>query len=184
MKQMTNMKEKETVDLSTIYQVASERFNVIHQQAQTAINISLFSVTAFGAAIGALFASMANGRDIYRLYADWFVLLLSVVAAAISFGCKRILDQSIRTAMEYGQKLRDFEKKNKMVFMPHEEFFDEWGKMFKKYEPFKMTGRLLIAFIIIFVIFAVAAIINIIYIQTQLIESANEVSNYIFGIYL
>lgn len=160
---MAGNEEKEKIDTATIYQIASERFNVMQQQAQTAISISTVSVMAYGAAIGAIFASLASAREIYRIYADIFIIGVALLAVFTSFVCIRILDNSDEVLRRYEEKIKDFERQNKLPFMPHNEFYDEWSKVFTKYEPYKATGYLLKISIVAYGVFIIAAIINIFY---------------------
>lgn len=160
---MSDIEKNKEIDLSTIYQVAAERFNVIHQQSQTAISISTVSVMAFGAAIGAIFASMASARDVYRFYADWFIIAVSLLAIVTSIVCKRILDRTSKVVQRYEDKLMIFESHNGLLFKPHKEFYGIWKQVFRKYEPYKMTSRLLAFSVFLYAIFIIAAIANICY---------------------
>ena len=151
--------EKREVDNMVLYQVASERFNVMHQQTQTAINISTVSILAFFTAIGAVFSSMANTTNTqYKIFADSFIILASFLAIATSIVCIEILNRCAGVLRDYEKVLTEFENNNTLSFKPHVEFSNIWETQFKRYEPYKATCSLLIVSIGLYtIIFVVAA---------------------------
>ena len=165
---MPDFNKKEEVDFSTLYQVAAERFNVIHQQSQTAISISAVSIMAFAATIGAIFASMGSARDTHRFYADCIIIIVSFMAIATSVTCKGILNRTSETVRLYEALLKQIECKNDFRFKPHQEFYYVWNHVFKHYEPYKMASHLMTISIILYVIVILAAGVNIGYLLIHL----------------
>ena len=127
-----------------IYQVAAERFNVIHQQSQTAINISTVSVMAFGAIEGAIFASLGSARPLYRFYAAFIMAFIAVLSIGTSIVCRQILNRSQKTTEAFEDYMCNLEDRLKMPEKPHQEFRKTWKEKFSKYEPYKATSILLI----------------------------------------
>ncbi len=155
-------KGKDTIDISILYQVASDRLNLISQQAQTAISISAVSIMAFGATIGAIFASIGTGSDQHKVYADMFIIIVSVIAILVSFFCREILNRSVKVQRIYAEALRNFECDNGLSLKPHQRFDEIWNEMFDKYEPYKIMSWLMLFSMILYSVIIIAVFINLV----------------------